>query len=134
MDELEEIRKKKLKEMEERYLRKEEVIDKPIEVTDQTFDDTIKKYPAVVIDFWAPWCPPCRMIAPIIEELAKNYSGKVVFGKLNVDGNQMVASRYGIMAVPTLLFFKNGRPVDRVSGALPKRALEERVKRNLLEF
>lgn len=131
VDELDEIRMKKLKEMEQRYLRREKAIDKPIEVTDQTFDDTIKRYPAVVVDFWGQWCPPCHMIAPIIEELAKDYSGKVVFGKLNVDGNQMVAARYGIMAIPTLLFFKNGKLVDRVTGALPRQALEQRLRKLL---
>jgi len=129
--ELDEIREKKLKEMEQRYLGKKEAIDKPIEVTDQTFDDTIKKYPVVVVDFWGQWCPPCHMIAPIIEELAKDYSGRVVFGKMNVDENKMIAVKYGIMAVPTLLLFKNGKLADQVTGALPKQALEGRIKKIL---
>lgn len=128
MDELDEIRKRKLKELEERYLGKKEVIDKPIQITDQTFEDTIRKYPVVVVDFWGQWCPPCHMIAPIIEELANDYSGKVVFSKLNVDKNQMIAAKYGIMAVPTLLIFKNGKLMDQVTGALPRQYLEQRIK------
>ncbi|MBA7598920.1 Thiol-disulfide oxidoreductase ResA [subsurface metagenome] len=128
MDELDEIRKRKLKELEERYLGKKEVIDKPIQITDQTFEDTIRKYPVVVVDFWGQWCPPCHIIAPIIEELANDYSGKVVFSKLNVDKNQMIAAKYGIMAVPTLLIFKNGKLMDQVTGALPRQYLEQRIK------
>jgi len=128
VDELDEIRKRKLKELEEKYLGKKEVIDKPIQITDQTFEDTIRKYPVVVVDFWGQWCPPCHMIAPIIEELANDYSGKVVFSKLNVDKNQMIAAKYGIMAVPTLLIFKNGKLMDQVTGALPRQYLEQRIK------
>jgi len=128
MDELDEIRKRKLKELEEKYLGEKEVIDKPIQITDQTFEDTIRKYPVVVVDFWGQWCPPCHMIAPVIEELAKDYSGKVVFSKLNVDENQMVAAKYGIMAIPTLLIFKNGKLIDKLTGVLSKQYLERWVK------
>jgi len=131
MGELEKIREKRLKEMEKKHFWKKEAIDKPIEVTDQTFDDTIKKYPVIVVDFWGPWCPPCHMIAPIIEELARDYAGKVVFGKVNVDENKEVAVKYNVMAIPTLLFFKNGKLADTVTGALPKQALERHVKKLL---
>ena len=129
MDELEEIRKRKLKDLEGKYIEKKEAIAKPIEVTDQTFESTIKKYPAVVVDFWGQWCPPCHMVAPIIEELAKDYAGKVVFGKLNVDESRATAVRYSITAVPTLLFFKNAKLVDQVLGAVPKQQLEEKIKK-----
>ena len=128
VDELDKIREKKLKELEQRYSGKKEVIDKPIQITDQTFEGTIRKYPIVVVDFWGQWCPPCHIIAPIIEELAKDYSGRVVFGKLNVDENQMIAAKYGIMAIPILLIFKNGKLVDQVTGALPRQQLEQRIK------
>ncbi len=128
MDELNEIRKRKLKELEEKYLGKKEVIDKPIQVTDQTFEDTIRKYPVVVVDFWGQWCPPCHIIAPIIEALANDYAGKVVFGKLNTDENQMIAMKYNITAVPTLLIFKKGKLIDQVTGALPRQYLEQRIK------
>jgi len=128
VDELDKIRKRKLKELEEKYLGKKGVIDKPIQVTDQTFEDTIRKYPVIVVDFWAQWCPPCHMVAPVIEELAKDYSGKVVFSKLNVGENRITAAKYGIMAVPTLLIFKNGKLMDQVTGALPRQHLEQRIK------
>jgi thioredoxin 1 len=87
----------------------------------------VKNYPLIVVDCWAAWCAPCRAIAPIVEELAKEYSGKVVFGKLNVDENPETAQRYGVMAIPTLLVMKEGKEVDRVVGVLPKNQLEAKV-------
>jgi len=129
MGELEEIRKRKMKELERRYVGKKEATDHPIQVTDNTFDQVIKAHPVVVVDFWGEWCPPCHMIAPIIEELAKDYVGKVVFGKLNTNENQATAVKYGITAIPTLLFFKNGKLVDQVLGAVPKQHLEEKLKK-----
>ncbi len=128
MEELDEIRKRKMKEMERKFFGGKEVIDKPIQVTDKTFAQVIGAHPAVVIDFWGQWCPPCHIIAPIIEELAKDYAGKVVFGKLNVDENKAIAVRYSITAIPTLLFFKNGKLVDQVLGAVPKQHLDQKIK------
>lgn len=81
----------------------------------------------VVVDFWAAWCGPCRMIAPIVEELAGEYEGKVKIGKLNVDENQAVAAKYGVMSIPTLLVFKNGQPVERVVGFVPKKDLKAKI-------
>jgi len=127
--ELEKIQRRKLRKLEQKYFGKKETIDKPIQITDQTFEDTIKRHSAVVVDLWADWCTPCHMIAPIVEELAKDYAGKVVFGKLNVDENKMVAAKHGIMAIPTLLFFKNGKLVDQVLGAVPRQHLEEKIKK-----
>ncbi len=129
MDELDEIRKRKMKELGKKYLGKKEAIDHHIQVTDKTFDQVIGAHPAVVIDFWAQWCPPCHIIAPIIEELAKDYAGKVVFGKLDVDENKTTAVKYGITAIPTLLFFKNGKLVDQVLGAVSKQHLEEKIRK-----
>lgn len=103
-------------------------IDHPLTVSDDTFRETIKKYPLVVVDCWAPWCAPCRYVAPIIEELAKEYAGKVVFGKLNVDENPRTAMEFGIMAIPTLLVCKKGKLVDNVVGALPKKHLEAKIR------
>jgi len=106
---------------------------KPVEVTDTTFSDFVNQYPAVVVDCWAPWCGPCRMISPVIEELASDYAGKVVFGKLNVDENPAVASEYGIMSIPTLLFARKGEVIDRLIGAVPRQIIEAKIKQILTQ-
>lgn len=95
-----------------------------LELTEATFDDTVKKFPLLVVDCWAEWCAPCRMLTPVVEELARDYQGKIVFGKLNVDDNQSVVARYQVMSIPTLLIFKNGVLVDQKVGALPRNTLE----------
>ncbi|TET21064.1 thioredoxin [Candidatus Bathyarchaeota archaeon] len=105
--------------------------DKPIEVTDVTFKETIQNHSLVVVDCWAAWCAPCRMVAPIIDEMARDYAGKILFGKLNVDENRQVATQYEIMSIPTLLVFKNGQLVDRVVGAMPRQMLEPKITRYL---
>jgi len=125
LDELEEIRAKKIKELVNRMSTPK--IDKPIVVSDRNFEQTVKNYPLVVVDCWAAWCAPCRAIAPIVDQLAKDYMGKVVFGKLNVDENPETAQRFGIMAIPTLLVMKDSKEVDRVVGILPKSQLEEKI-------
>lgn len=106
-------------------------IDKPMEVNDDTFKETIKKYPMVVVDCWAGWCQPCKMIAPSVEQLAKEMSGKVVFGKLDVDANAITPAEYGIMSIPTLLIFKGGEHVDTIIGAVPKSMLKESIERHM---
>lgn len=123
------LRRKKLEEMKKKFLYKEETPDKPVEVNDGNLDSFVKKYRNVVIDCWAPWCGPCLMIAPVIEELAKELKGKVVFGKLNVDENQHTAMKYRIMSIPTLLVFKDGRIIDRIIGAMPKEMLLQNLRR-----
>ena len=102
-------------------------IEKPIVVSDRNFEQTVKSYPLIVVDCWAAWCAPCRAIAPMVDEMAKDYSGKVVFGKLNVDENPETAQKFGVMAIPTLLIMKNGQEVDRIVGVLPKNQLEAKV-------
>jgi thioredoxin 1 len=129
-NELYRIKLKKMREMMKRIAgqeKKKVLFNKPVEVTDKTFDETIRNNQLVVVDCWAPWCGPCQMVAPIIEELARQYAGKVLFGKLNVDENPYMAMRYGIMGIPTLLFFKNGELIDRIVGAIPKQ-LEQKIK------
>ena len=85
----------------------------------------------VLVDFWAVWCGPCRMIAPVVEELADDYAGRVKVGKLNVDENNELAAKYGVMSIPTLLVFKNGQPVERIVGFQPKKELAAKIDRAL---
>lgn len=132
-EELEKIRQAKLREMmkKSKSFEEEVLINKPVEVTDATFNETVQNHPLVVIDCWATWCGPCRMITPIIEELAREYAGKVVFGKLDVDKNRAVTMQYQIMSIPTLIVFSHGKLVDRIMGALPKPVLEAQITRYL---
>ncbi len=128
-DELERIKLRKMAELLSggKQPQFSQIISEPVEVSDFNFSEFIASHDFVVVDFWAEWCAPCRAIAPVVKELARQYAGKVVFGKLNVDENPRTASLYGIMSIPTLLFFKNGKPVDMVVGAVPKRILESRI-------
>lgn len=139
--ELERIRLKILKEMFRRGASEEKegslqkqgksVFDKPIEVTDATLMEVVQKNSLVAVDCWAPWCGPCYMVAPVVEELARDYAGKMLFGKLNVDENRRTAMQYQIMSIPTMLVFKNGKLVDRIIGAMPRQMLEPRITRYL---
>jgi thioredoxin 1 len=132
--ELERIRRAKLQGMMKKSEASEKegiVLNKPIEVTDATFEEMIQNHSLVVVDCWAPWCGPCYMVAPVIEELARDYAGKILFGKLNVDENREVSMQYQIMGIPTLLVFKNGKLVDRIVGAMPRQMLEPKITRYL---
>jgi thioredoxin 1 len=100
----------------------------PIVVTDASFeDDVIKSETPVLVDFWADWCAPCKMIAPIVEELADEYDGTVTFAKVDVDSNPKTATGYGIRGIPTLLIFSAGQPVGQIVGAVPKSVLKKRL-------
>jgi len=104
----------------------------PITVTDATFDQLIRaSQTPVLVDFWAEWCGPCKMIAPAVADLAREFAGRAVVGKLNVDENPRTASRYGVMSIPTLLIFKNGQVVDQIVGAQPAPALRQRLARQV---
>lgn len=132
MTELDEIRKRKLEDLKTRYLKKGDqsmatAPNAPITITDAEFDATVKKYPNLVIDCWAPWCGPCRMLGPVVEELAKELQGKMTFAKLNVDENPQTSMKHQIMSIPTLLVFKNGQLVNRLVGALPKEMLKQQL-------
>lgn len=103
-----------------------------LELTDANFDtEVLKSDKPVLVDFWAEWCGPCRMVGPIVEELAKEYDGKAVVGKVNVDENQSVAAQFGIRNIPTLLIFKNGQIVDKQVGVAPKNVLEGKLKAHI---
>lgn len=134
MDEkLEKIKKKKLEQLKNKYMKGEKNMDKempgtPIEMSDADIDKHIQNYEKVVVDCWAPWCGPCRMVGPVIDELANEMKGKFVFGKLNVDENKTTASKYGIMSIPSLLVFKNGKLVDKIVGAMPKDPLKSKLE------
>jgi len=134
--ELEEIRRKKKEtrlkqETEEKPQEGLQWPEGPIEVTDQNFNEIVNKYPLAVIDCWAPWCGPCQMVGPVIEELARDYRGKILFGKLNVDVNQQTAGKYGIMSIPTILIFKNGSLTDQQVGAMPRKMLEPLITKHM---
>jgi thioredoxin 1 len=101
----------------------------PVHVTDETFEEMVLKASLpTLVDFWAPWCGPCRMITPIVEDLAKAYDGRAGFAKINTDENAKLAGQLGIMGIPTLILFKDGKEVDRIVGFVPRRVIEEKLK------
>lgn len=99
----------------------------PIKLTDSNFEHAVQKYPLLVVDFWAPWCGPCRMLTPIIDQLASEMAGKVVFGKLNVDENPRIASEFGVQSIPTVIVFKNGDVADGFRGVAPKAQIKAMI-------
>ena len=100
---------------------------KTVEITDSNFEEVINSDNPVLVDFWAEWCGPCKMIAPVVEELASDYDGKAVIGKVDVDTNPEVSAKFGIRSIPTLLVFKNGEIVDKQVGAVPKAVLSQKL-------
>ena len=130
--EIQAIREKKLVEMMQRARAQLETAakndGKPILLSDASFSSEISKYPLMVVDFWAAWCGPCRMVAPVIEQLAKEYAGRVAFGKLNVDENPLTSNEFEVQSIPTLLIFRNGEAVDEIIGAVPKYQIESKIK------
>ncbi len=133
--EIQRIREKKLVEMMQKARTQLETAakndGKPILLSDTSFSSEISKYSLMVVDFWAAWCGPCRMVAPIIEQLAKEYAGRVAFGKLNVDENPLTSGEFEVQSIPTLLIFRNGEAVDGIVGAVPKYQIESKIKAHL---
>jgi len=104
--------------------------DNVLEITQDSFESVSKANPKLVVDCWAEWCGPCRMMGPVIDKLAKDYAGKVAFGKINVDQNQKVVQTYRVMAIPTLLFMKDGKVVDQIVGLVPREEIEDAIRKN----
>jgi len=133
--EIQRIKEKKLVEMMQKARTQLETAAKndgrPILLSDASFSSEISKYPLMVVDFWAAWCGPCRMVAPIIEQLAKEYAGRVAFGKLNVDENPLTSGEFEVQSIPTLLIFRNGEAVDGIVGAVQKYQIESKIKAHL---
>jgi len=104
------------------------IYDRPVDITDQTFENEVISYPGpVLLDCWAPWCGPCKMITPVLEQLAREYAGKIKIAKLNVDENPVTSSQFAVQSIPTMLLFKNGKMVNRLVGALPKGEIEKQI-------
>jgi thioredoxin 1 len=125
-DELEHIRAKKLEELKGR-VQSADIKPRLIEIGDATFHSSLKQYSCLLIDFWAPWCGPCRRVGPAVESLAAEFSGQMAFAKCNVDENPATARSLGISAIPALMFFMQGKLVDRLVGAYPREAIRERI-------
>ena len=127
------LNEKKIKKLQELINEKEQLknIKEPIVLGDSTFSQTIIKFPLMLVDFWAPWCGPCRMMSPIIDEIGKDYLGKLVVGKINVDENPLVAGQFGISSIPTLLLFKRGQAVNKIIGSVSKNKIAEMITMHL---
>ena len=106
-------------------------MSKPVEITDSNFEKIINSDKPVLVDFWAEWCGPCKMIGPLVEELANEFEGKAIIGKVDVDTNPEVSAKFGIRSIPTLLVFKSGEIVDKQVGAVPKSVLSEKIEAQL---
>jgi thioredoxin 1 len=127
-EELKHIREKKLAE----FKARKRMNEGPIHLTDSDFDETVKKFPLALVDFWAAWCGPCRALAPAIEELNREYAGKVFVGKLDVDENPEKAECFQVFSIPTLLVMKNGQEVERIVGCVPKKHIEDTLKKHMV--
>jgi thioredoxin 1 len=126
-EEIMEIRERRMKE----FMEKREFPEKPLEVKDSDFEETVRRYPLVVVDFWSEFCPPCRLIEPVLKELAVELRGRAVFGKVCVDQERLMASKFGITAIPTLLVFREGNLIDTIIGYAPKEVLLGKLKKHL---
>ncbi len=122
MDELEAIRQKKMERLQTMTLGEVLVLD------DNTLAEIVREHPFVVLDCWAEWCGPCKMVAPVIEQLAVEYAGRITFAKLNIDENMGTATKYRISAIPTMLVFRNGEMAGQIIGALPKNHIEQKLQ------
>ncbi|MDW0120219.1 MAG: thioredoxin [Nitrososphaeraceae archaeon] len=132
-EELRIINEKRMKKLQQIVNEKELLknIKEPLNLDDSNFAQTINKYPLLLVDFWAPWCGPCRMMSPIIDQVGKEYIGKLVVGKVNVDENPNISGQFGISSIPTLILFKRGQVVNNIIGSVSKSRIDETVKMHL---
>ena len=132
-EELRIINEKRMKKLKQIVNEKELLknIKEPLNLDDSNFDQTINKYPLLLVDFWAPWCGPCRMMSPIIDQVGKEYIGKVVVGKVNVDENPNISAQFGISSIPTLILFKRGQAVNNIIGSVSKSRIDEMVRMHI---
>lgn len=132
-EELRVINEKRMKKLQQIVNEKELLknIKEPLNLDDSNFAQTINKYPLLLVDFWAPWCGPCRMMSPIIDQVGKEYIGKLVVGKVNVDENPHISGQFGISSIPTLILFKRGQAVNNIIGSVSKGRIDEMVRMHL---
>jgi thioredoxin 1 len=129
-EELKTINEKRMKKLEQIMNQKELLknIKDPLNLDDSSFFQTINKFTLLLVDFWAPWCGPCRMMSPLIDQIGKEYMGKLVVGKVNVDENPTISRQFGISSIPTLILFKNGQAVNNIIGSVSKNKIDEMVR------
>lgn len=132
-EELRIINEKRMKKLQQIINEKELLknIKEPLDLDDSNFTQTINKFPLLLVDFWAPWCGPCRMMSPIIDQVGKEYVGKLVVGKVNVDENPNISSQFGISSIPTLILFKRGQAVNNIIGSVSKSRIDEMVRTHI---
>ena len=132
-EELKIINEKRMKKLQQIMNEKELLknIKDPLNLDDSNFFQTISKFPLLLVDFWAPWCGPCRMMSPLIDQIGKEYMGKLVVGKVNVDENPIISRQFGISSIPTLILFKKGQAVNKIIGSVSKNKIDEMVRMHL---
>jgi thioredoxin 1 len=132
-EELKIINEKRMKKLQQIMNEKELLknIKDPLNLDDSNFSQTINKFPLLLVDFWAPWCGPCRMMSPLIDQIGKDYVGKLVVGKVNVDENPSVSRQFRISSIPTLILFKRGQTVNKIIGSVSKNKIDEMVRMHL---
>jgi thioredoxin 1 len=132
-EELKIINEKRMKKLQQIMNEKELLKNNkdPLNLDDSNFSQTINKFPLLLVDFWAPWCGPCRMMSPLIDQIGKDYVGKLVVGKVNVDENPTVSRQFGISSIPTLILFKRGQALNKIIGSVSKNKIDEMVRMHL---
>lgn len=132
-EELKIINEKRMKKLQQIMNEKELLknIKDPLNLDDSNFFQTISKFPLLLVDFWAPWCGPCRMMSPLIDQIGKEYMGKLVVGKVNVDENPTISRQFGISSIPILILFKKGQAVNKIIGSVSKNKIDEMVRMHL---